>query len=140
MKNIQAFLEFVNFYWHFIYNYLDMAISLICLTQKDVSWNFNSSCYDVFNNLKKAFISTFILTYQIPNTKMIVKTYASNYTLIIILLTMTKEKKVYSVTFHFHIYKTTKLNYNTQLMLLWITRIWNISWPPKYSSIIKQDS
>ena len=43
-KNIQSFLGFANFYYWFIFNYLDIVIPLIYLTQKDIPWKFNSFC------------------------------------------------------------------------------------------------
>jgi len=67
VKNIQSFLGFANFYYRFIFNYLDIVILLTCLTQKDISWKLNSFCYDAFNSLKKTFTSTSILTHWIPN-------------------------------------------------------------------------
>ena len=63
VKDIQSFLGFVNFYCQFIFNYLDIVISLTCLTQKDIPWRFDSSCQDAFNSLKKAFTSAPILTH-----------------------------------------------------------------------------
>jgi len=63
VKNIQFFLGFTNFYHQFIFNYLDIVIPLTHLTQKNIPWKFNSSCQDAFNSLKKAFISTSILTH-----------------------------------------------------------------------------
>jgi len=63
VKDIQSFLGFINFYCQFIFNYSDIVIPLTHLTQKDISWKFNSSCHDAFNSLKKAFTSTPILTY-----------------------------------------------------------------------------
>ena len=36
VKDIQSFLGFANFYCRFIFNYLDIVISLTCLTQKNV--------------------------------------------------------------------------------------------------------
>jgi len=36
VKNIQSFLNFTNFYYWFIFNYLDIVIPLIYLTQKDI--------------------------------------------------------------------------------------------------------
>ena len=67
VKNIQSFLGFANFYCRFIFNYSDIVILLICLTQKDIPWKFDSSCQNAFNSLKKAFTSAPILTYWIPN-------------------------------------------------------------------------
>ena len=63
VKNIQSFLGFANFYPQFIFNYLNIVIPLTCLTWKNIPWNFDSSCHDDFNSLKKAFISASILTY-----------------------------------------------------------------------------
>ena len=67
VKDIQYFLGFANFYCWFIFNYLDIVISLTHLTRKDITWKFNSSHVDAFNSLKKAFTSTPILTHWIPN-------------------------------------------------------------------------
>jgi len=44
VKDIQSFLGFTNFYCQFIFNYLDIVISLTHLTQKDIPWKFDSSC------------------------------------------------------------------------------------------------
>ena len=63
VKDIQSFLGFANFYHQFIFNYLDIVIPLICLTQKNIPWKFNSFCCDAFNSLKKAFTSAPILTH-----------------------------------------------------------------------------
>jgi len=44
VKNIQFFLGFANFYHQFIFNYLNIVISLTCLTWKDIPWKFDSFC------------------------------------------------------------------------------------------------
>jgi len=63
VKDIQSFLDFANFYCWFIFNYSDIVILLTCLTWKNIPWNFDSSCHDTFNSLKKTFTSTPILTH-----------------------------------------------------------------------------
>jgi len=63
VKDIQSFLGFANFYHWFIFNYLDIVISLTCLIRKDIPWKFDFSCQDAFNSLKKAFTSAPILTH-----------------------------------------------------------------------------
>ena len=57
VKDIQSFLRFANFYYGFIYRYLDIIILLICLTQKNFLWNFDNSCHKAFDILKKRFTS-----------------------------------------------------------------------------------
>ena len=91
---------------------MDIVIPLIHLTWKDIFWKFDSSYYDTFNSLKKVFISAPILTYWIPNAQLIVKTDASDYTLITILSIVNKENKVYLIAFHSYTFTIMELNYN----------------------------
>jgi len=44
VKDIQFFTDFTNFYHWFIFNYLDIVIPLICLTQKNILWKFDFFC------------------------------------------------------------------------------------------------
>ena len=44
VKDIQSFLSLANFYRRFIYNYSDIVVPLMCLTRKDVLWNFSMDC------------------------------------------------------------------------------------------------
>ena len=67
VKDVQSFLDFTNFYYQFIFNYLDIVILFICLIQKDILWKFNFFCHDAFNFFKKAFISAPILTHWISD-------------------------------------------------------------------------
>ena len=107
-----AFLGLANFYCYFIYNYSDITTLLIWLTQKDTSWNFNFSCCDTFNTLKKVFTFTLILTHWIPKAQIIMETNTLKCILTAIFLIITEEKNIYPVTFYSHIFKTIKLNYD----------------------------
>ena len=112
VKNIQSFLSFANFYYQFIFNYLDIIIPLIYLTQKDISLKFNFFCYDAFNSLKKAFISASIFTYWISNAQLIVETNALDYTLVTIFFIVNKKNNVHPVVFYFHTFTVVELNYD----------------------------
>jgi len=92
---------------------LDTVIPLICLTRKDIPWKFDSSCQDAFNSLKKAFISTPILTYWIPDAQLIMETNASDYALAAILSIVNEDNEVHPVAFHSHTFTAAELNYNT---------------------------
>ena len=128
VKDIQFFLGFANFYCWFIFNYLDIVVPLTCLTQKDISWKFDSSCHDAFNSLKKAFTSTPILTHWIPNAQLIVETDDSNYALATILSIVNKYNKVHPVAFYSHTLTAMELNYNTHdkelLAIFEVFKIW----------------
>ena len=113
VKNIQSFLDFTNFYCQFIFNYSDIVIPLTYLIQKDISWKFDSSCWDAFNSLKKTFISAPILTYWIPDTQLIVETDASDYALATILFIINKDNEVHPIAFHSCTFTVAKLNYDT---------------------------
>ena len=108
VKDIQSFLDITNFYCWFIFNYSDIIILLTCLTWKNIPWKFNSSYYDTFNSLKKAFTSTPILTYQISNIYFIMETNALDYTLATILSII---NEVYPVVFHFYTFTVAELSY-----------------------------
>jgi len=113
VKDIQSFLDFTNFYYWFIFNYLNIVIPLTYLTWKDILWKFDFSCCDAFNSLKKAFISVSILTHWIPVAQLIVETNASDYAFAAILSIVNEENEVYIVAFHSYTFTTAKLNYNT---------------------------
>ena len=113
VKDIQSFLGFANFYYRFIFNYLDIVIPLTCLTQKDISWKFDSSCQDAFNSLKKAFISVPILTHWIPDAQLIVETDVSDYALAAMLFIVNEENEVHPVAFHSRTFTIAELNYDT---------------------------
>jgi len=113
VKDIQFFLGFVNFYHQFIFNYLDIVISLTYFTQKDIPWKFDSFYHDTFNSLKKTFTSAPILTHWIPNAQLIMETNASDYALAAILSIVNEENEVHPVAFHSCTFTITELNYNT---------------------------
>ena len=112
VKDIQSFLDFANFYCWFIFNYLDIVISLTCLTWKNIPWKFDSFCVDAFNSLKKSFISALILTHWIPNAQLIMETDALDYALTVILSIVNKDNEIYLVAFHSRTFTMAELNYN----------------------------
>ena len=112
VKDIQSSLGFTNFYHQFIFNYLNIVIPLVFLTQKDVPWKFDFSCCNAFNFLKKTFTSTPILTHWIPNAQLIMETDASDYALTTVLSIVNKKNQVYLVTFHSCTFTIVELNYD----------------------------
>ena len=65
VKQVQAFLGFVNFYQRFIENFAKMSKPLSDLTKKDSIWNWGIEQQNAFETLKKAFTTTLVL--KIPN-------------------------------------------------------------------------
>jgi len=67
VKQVQAFLGFVNFYCRFIENFAKMSKLLSDLTKKDSTWTWGIEQQNAFEALKKTFITAPVL--RIPNDK-----------------------------------------------------------------------
>jgi len=117
VKNIQSFLDFANFYRHFISNYSDIVIPLTCLTRKNTPWNFDDNCRIAFNNLKQAFASAPILTHWVPDAQLIMETDALDYALAAILFIMTKDNEIHPIAFHSRTFSAPELNYYHKWLL-----------------------
>ncbi len=61
LKEIQDFIDFINFYWCFIKNFSKLVKLFTQLTQKNISFVWNKVCIEVFDNLKKQISSTSVL-------------------------------------------------------------------------------
>ena len=92
---------------------MDIVIPLTYLTQKNIPWKFDFSCWDAFNSLKKVFTSAPILTHWIPDAQLIVETDTSDYTLTAILSIVNKDNEVHPVAFHSRTFTAAELNYDT---------------------------
>ena len=113
VKDIQSFLGFANFYCCFIYNYLDIVVLLMRLTQKDALWNFSTDCRRSFNSFKEAFTSAPILTHYQPDAPIIVKTDASDYVIAGILSNICPDGEIRLVAFYSRTLTVPELNYDT---------------------------
>jgi len=67
VKQVQAFLGFVNFYRRFIENFTKISKPLSDLTKKDSTWTWGKEQQNAFEVLKKAFTMAPVL--RIPNDK-----------------------------------------------------------------------
>ena len=65
LKDLCSFLDFANFYQHFIPDYSNIARLLIDLTKKNLTWSWNLTCQNTFNHLKWLFLSCPML--HLPN-------------------------------------------------------------------------
>jgi len=63
VKDIQAFLGFMNFYRRFIHNYSELAVPLTRLTKKNSIWDWTTDCQDIFDVLKGAFVTAPVLAH-----------------------------------------------------------------------------
>ncbi len=61
LTQMQFFIDFCNFYQHFIKNFSKIVRSMIQLTQKKIIFKWNEVCQIIFNHMKKCMIETSIL-------------------------------------------------------------------------------
>ena len=111
IKEVQAFLRFVNYNRKFIKNYFKKVISLINLTIKDKSWNWETQKQQAFEQLRDACLQQLILR-MFDSTKSIrIETNASNLT-IDACLNQEDEDKQHLVAYFSKKLSSTKQNYD----------------------------
>jgi hypothetical protein len=113
VKEIQSFLGFANFYRRFVFGFSDIIVPLTRLTRKLAKWNFNDSCQEAFETLKKAFTSAPILHHYDPSLRQVVETDASDYAIAAIFSVITSDNEIHPVAFHSRSLTAPELNYDT---------------------------
>jgi len=112
LKEIQSFVKFVNFYRHFIKNFLKLVKSFTQLTRKNTSFVWNNVCVQVFDNLKKQVSSTSVLHHFNLKRQAILKINASNYVKGEILSQYDDERVFHSMIFYSKSMILTEINYH----------------------------
>ncbi len=79
LKEVQSFVRFVNFYHHFIKNFLKLVKSFTQLTRKNTSFFWNKVCVQAFDNLKKQISSISVLRHFDFKQQIILKINAFDY-------------------------------------------------------------
>ena len=104
VKNVQIFLDFVNFYRKFIFDYFRLAISLnrlIKITEIDFaySWNLDDSKETTFKTFKLTFITISILQHFNSNFEIWIETDVSNWIVVAIFFQRDIDEQFHSVTY-----------------------------------------
>ena len=111
VKEVQAFLEFVNYNRKFIEDYSRKVISLINLTIKDKPWNWGNQKQRAFEQLKNACLQQSILQMFNSKKSIRIETNASNL-VIDACLNQENEGKQHFVTYFSRKLSSTKQNYD----------------------------
>ena len=121
VKDVQSFLEFINFYRRFIYGYNKIAALLTHLICKDIAFKWSSECEDAFNTLKRAFISNVILCHYNSDLKLVMKTDALDYVSEGILSQYDENSVLHLIAYFFKKHSPAECNYeiyNKELMAI----------------------
>jgi hypothetical protein len=111
LKEVQAFLKFVNFYRRFIKNFFKLVKSLIRLTRKDQFFHWFENCQIAFEQLKKRVIEAFVLSYFSFELETFLKSDSSDYVSIEILSQKENDDLIKSVTYFSKILSSVECNY-----------------------------
>ncbi len=79
VKEVQAFLRLMNYYWKFVPNYAKIAEPLTQLTHKNKKWHWDKKQKNAFHTLKKSLSGTAHLRILNSTCKKVLETNASNF-------------------------------------------------------------
>ncbi len=112
LKEVQDFVDFVNFYRCFIKNFSKLVKSFTQLTWKDTFFVWNEVCVEVFDNLKKQISSTSVLRHFDVKRQAILKIDAFNYVKDDILSQYNDENVLHSIVFYSKSMISAECNYH----------------------------
>ncbi len=112
LKEIQNFVDFVNFYQRFIKNFSKLVKSFTQLTWKDTSFVWNKVCIEVFDNLKKQISSISVLRHFDVKHQAILKIDAFNYVKDDILSQYNDENVLHLIVFYSKNMISAECNYH----------------------------
>ena len=145
IKNVQVFLNFVNFYRKFIFDYSRIALflnKLIRISEKKFvfSWNSNEFEKTTFNVLKQTFTTTSILQHFDSNLETWIETDASNFVVVAILFQRDVDDQLHSIVFMSKKMNSIECNYEIyDKKLLIIMRIFE-KWRLECADIFVENS
>ena len=79
LKQVQAFLGFINFYRRFIKDFSKIAKPLVHLTRKDEPFNWTPACQAAFSELKRRVTEAPVLAHFSPSRETFVESDSSDY-------------------------------------------------------------
>ncbi len=112
LKEIQNFVDFVNFYQRFIKNFSKLVKLFIQLTWKNTSFVWNEVCIEVFDNLKKQISSISVLRHFNVKRQAILKIDAFNYVKDDILSQYDNENVLHLIVFYSKSMISAECNYH----------------------------
>jgi hypothetical protein len=111
LKEIQAFLRFVNFYKRFIKDFFKVVKLLVKLIKKDHLFTWSKECQTAFDELKKRMIETFVLSYFSSELETFLKSDSSDYVSVEVLSQKENDDLIRSVTYFSKTLFSVECNY-----------------------------
>jgi hypothetical protein len=111
LKEVQAFLRFVNFYKRFIKDFFKIFKSLVKLIRKNQLFSWKKNFQTSFDELKKRVIEILILSYFSSELKTFLESDSSDYVSIEILFQKKDDDLIKSVIYFFKTLSSAECNY-----------------------------
>jgi hypothetical protein len=111
LKEVQVFLEFVNFYKRFIKNFFKLVKSFIRLIRKDQSFYWFENCQIAFEQLKTRVIEALVLSYFSFELETFLKSDSSDYVSVEILSQKEDDDLIRSITYFSKTLSSVECNY-----------------------------
>jgi hypothetical protein len=99
LKDVQAFLKFVNFYRRFIKDFFKIVKALIRMTRKNQSFYWSEDCQIAFELLKKRVIKALVLSYFSLELETFMKTDSFDYVSVEVLSQKESDDLIRSITY-----------------------------------------
>ncbi|QRW10290.1 Retrotransposable element Tf2 protein [Ceratobasidium sp. AG-Ba] len=113
IKEVQAFLGFVNFYRRFIAKFSKIARPLHNLTKKDTKFEWTQECQQAFEEIKKRVSQDPVLIHPNPDKPFILETDASGIAIGAILSQRGEDGYLHPVAYLSKSYNNAQRNYDT---------------------------
>ncbi|QRW08587.1 Retrotransposable element Tf2 protein [Ceratobasidium sp. AG-Ba] len=113
IKEVQAFLGFVNFYRRFIAEFSKIARPLHDLTKKDTRFEWSQECQQAFEEIKKRVSQDPVLIHPDPDKPFILETNASGIAIGAILSQRGEDGYLHPVAYLSKSYNDAQRNYDT---------------------------
>ncbi|QRV74416.1 Retrotransposable element Tf2 protein [Ceratobasidium sp. AG-Ba] len=113
IKEVQAFLGFVNFYRRFIAKFSKIARPLHDLTKKDTKFEWTQECQQAFEEIKKRVSQDPVLIHPNPDKPFILETDASGIAIGAILSQRGEDGYLHPVAYLSKSYNDAQRNYDT---------------------------
>ncbi|QRV73577.1 Retrotransposable element Tf2 protein [Ceratobasidium sp. AG-Ba] len=113
IKEVQAFLGFVNFYRRFIAKFSKIARPLHDLTKRDIKFEWTQECQQAFEEIKKRVSQDPVLIHPDPNKPFISETNASGIAIGAILSQRGEDGYLHPVAYLSKSYNDAQRNYDT---------------------------
>ncbi len=111
LKEIQAFLKFVNFYKRFIKNFFKIVKSFEKFIRKDQLFSWSKKCQRAFEKLKKQIIEALVLSYFSFKLKTFLESDSFDYVSVEILSQKENDDLIKSITYFSKTLSSAECNY-----------------------------